>query len=77
LFDLDLSEEDRNSRIQEITDYYSKLLNTQYKTLNSALGNNQKLYEEDWNWYNILIGYRISADQDYIDKFEETWLGKQ
>lgn len=73
----ELSEEERNSRIAELQEYYIARMQVYYDTLDSALIHNRELYEQDWKWYNELTGYRISADQDYIDKFEETWVAGQ
>jgi hypothetical protein len=40
--------------------------------MEKALGNNRNLYENDWTEYSKATGYKISADEEYIDKFEET-----
>jgi len=58
----ELSEEERNSRIAELQEYYIARMQVYYDTLDSALTHNRELYEQDWKWYNELTGYRISAD---------------
>jgi hypothetical protein len=40
--------------------------------MGNALGNNRDLYENEWTEYSKMTGYKISADEDYIDKFNET-----
>lgn len=72
-----LSEKEKQARISELQQYYLQRMQIYYNTLNTALNNNREVYEKDWTAYNQLIGYRISADKDYIDKFNETWLGQQ
>lgn len=57
------------SRLQE---YYNGQRNYHLDELNKALINNQSTYSQDWTWYSEYSGYKISADKDYIDNFEET-----
>lgn len=73
----ELTEEERNAKVAELQEYYLARMQVYYDTLDSALEHNRELYTEDWQWYNELTGYRISADEDYIDKFEETWVAGQ
>jgi len=40
--------------------------------MNNAMDNNRTLYEQDWTAYHEATGYKISADEDYIDRFNET-----
>jgi len=40
--------------------------------MGNAMDNNRTLYEQDWTEYSKATGYKISADKDYIDKFDET-----
>ena len=43
-----------------------------YAELEKATSNNKELYDNDWAAYNALTGYKISADKDFIDDFNET-----
>lgn len=72
-----LSEEEKQARIEELQRYYLARMQVYHDTLGQALDNNKELYNEDWKEYNRLTGYRISADKDYLDEFNKTWMGKQ
>lgn len=52
--------------------YYDEKMNFYYSQLDGALANNRDLYENDWQNYSDLTGYKISADENYVDKFGET-----
>lgn len=52
--------------------YYDQKMDFYYSQLDGALGNNRELYENDWARYSELTGYKISSDENYVDKFEET-----
>lgn len=52
--------------------YYDQKMDFYYSQLDGALGNNRELYENDWQRYHDLTGYKISDDENYVDKFEET-----
>ena len=73
--DTSLTEEERQAKIEELQQYYLARQQVYYDTLDSALAHNQELYRQDWAEYNRLTGYRISADEDYVDNFNETWMG--
>ena len=34
--------------------------------------NNKNTYEEDWNNYSKITGYKISKNEEYVDSFDET-----
>jgi hypothetical protein len=40
--------------------------------MDNATNNNRSLYENEWRAYSEMTGYKISADEEYLDKFEET-----
>jgi hypothetical protein len=46
-------------------DYYGNQLGI-------AIDNNNVLYETDWKNYSKATGYKISANEDFIDNFNET-----
>ena len=66
----------QDEMIAETEAYYSELMGITTSELELALGYNKDLYEKDWASYNKYTGYKISADQNYIDKFDETILGE-
>lgn len=69
-----LSMEERMAKVQETTAFYQDQMGYYLDELGLVLGENQILYEEDWAKYSELTGYKISADEDYIDHFNETAL---
>ena len=72
--DQTLSVEEQNALIDEIMAHYNEQFNFYTSELELALDNNRELYETDWKNYSDLTGYKISADEDYLDKFTETQL---
>ena len=70
--DQTLSMEEKQAMIDEYTEYYTAKFQAYASELELVLDNNALLYQEDWLKYSELTGYRISADEQYIDKFEET-----
>ena len=69
------STEDYYKEIQRIQDKYSDQLAHRESELNKAISNNSDLYSQDWANYSEATGYKISADQDWVDSFRETTLG--
>lgn len=75
MLDETLSAEERMAKLQEVTAFYQEQMGYYTEQLNFVLGENQILYEEDWAKYSELTGYKISANEDYVDNFNETALG--
>lgn len=71
-----LSMEERMIKVDETSKYYSDLMDIYSSQLQIALGENGILYEQDWQRYSELTGYKISKEQDFIDKFGETKLAQ-
>lgn len=72
--DTTLSTEEYEAKVAEITQYYEGQLGYYSDELSGVLGNNQTLYETDWQKYSEATGYKIAADKDYVDDFRETNL---
>ena len=72
--DTTLSTEEYEAKVAEITQYYEGQLGYYSDELNGVLGENQRLYETDWQKYSEATGYKIAADKDYVDDFRETNL---
>ena len=72
--DLTLSEEERLIKLTEAQAFFNERESQLTGELAIVLGENQTLYEQDWTAYSNLTGYKISLDENYIDKFEETQL---
>lgn len=70
------SYEEYQAAVEQIRSDYTERVEALSSQLAKALGNNQKLYETDWTEYSKAAGYKISADKDYIDRFEETVLSQ-
>lgn len=70
--DQTLTDEERRLRIQETQEHYQAMHQYVVTQLGYSLDNAKLLYEEDWSNYNILTGYKISKDEEWIDSFEET-----
>ena len=66
------SYEEYKAAIDACNEYYSKKLNQTYSQMNIVLNENKRLYQEDWSSYSAATGYKISEDERFIDKFEET-----
>ena len=74
MMDETLSAEEKMARVQEVTTFYQEQMNYYMDELELVLGENQVLYEEDWAKYSELTGYKMSANEDYVDNFNETAL---
>lgn len=68
------SEEEYLARLAEIQDYYTQKMDALSGQINNALGNNKEIYENDWKAYSEATDYKISANERYIDSWNETQL---
>ena len=68
----DLTDEEFEKRKKEIQDYYLAKMDYYTRQLKIVLENNNYLYNTDWQNYSTATGYKISANEDFIDSFEET-----
>ena len=66
------SYEEYQEAVETIRRDYTKRIQTLSQQMNNAIDNNRTLYEQDWTAYHEATGYKISADEDYIDRFNET-----
>lgn len=66
------SYQEYEAEVNRIREHYSKLRDQQLQQMTNATRNNRTLYEEDWTEYSKHTGYKISADENYLDKFNET-----
>ena len=69
-----LTYEEKKELIAETTEYYLERINFYSDQLGISFDNNSQLYEKDWQEYHDKTGYKISANEDYIDSWEETSL---
>lgn len=70
--DQTLSDEERYLRIMELQDYYQGMYDYVVSQLGESLDQSKILYEEDWNNYSKLTGYKISLNQEWVSSFDET-----
>lgn len=63
------------AEVKRIQDQYAGSLQNQQNELDKSMMNNQDLYNQDWQAYSEMTGYKISAAQDWADNFSETTLG--
>ena len=74
--DMALTEEERQAKLEETTEFYR----SQYEYLGQQLGvatdNAKWLYENDWNNYAIATGYKISNNAKWVDNFNETIIAQ-
>lgn len=69
-----LSMEEQQAMIDEVTAHYTEKFSGYAGELELVLDNNAVLYENDWTLYSERTGYKISADEEYVDRFNETAL---
>lgn len=62
-----------DDEVQRITNFYLSQADIYNSQFNNALGNATDTYSF-WEEYNIRTGYSISANEDWVNSFEETQL---
>ena len=66
------TQEEYLAEVERIQTAAIELQNRITEQWQGALDNNRDLYENDWQEYHNLTGYKISIDAEYLDKFKET-----
>ena len=66
------SDEEYYAKVNELTNYYTGQRNYYLDETNKGIQNNKELVENDWANYSAATGYKMSADSDYVDSFNET-----
>lgn len=66
------TQEEYEKGVAEITEKYKTLMEYKQQQMQNVLSNNRDLYMNDWKSYSEATGYKLSADEDYLDKWEET-----
>lgn len=66
------TQEEYEKGVAEITEKYKTLMEYKQQQMQNVLSNNRDLYMNDWKSYSEATGYKLSADADYLDKWEET-----
>lgn len=72
--DSTLTTEARKEQIESLKEWYQQMLDFYTQQENNTLENNRHLWEVEWREYSDKTGYKISADENYVDKYEDTTL---
>ena len=73
--DSSLSKEDKEARLQETQAYYQRMAEIMSDQLGIALNKNSELYNKDWLDYSKNTGYKISMEEEYQTKLDDTYTG--
>ena len=71
-----LTEAEKKERIKQLGDYYYQRTKIVSSQLDKGYANNRGLYFDDWTDYSKTTGYKISAEEDYLNWFETGYLGR-
>ena len=70
------TEEKYQAEVQRITDHYTTQMEYYNSEMNKVLDNNKILYEQDWTNFNKYTGYKISAEENYVTRWNQTILSQ-
>lgn len=70
------TEEKYQAEVQRITDHYTSQMEYYNSEMNKVLGNNKTLYEQDWTNFSKYTGYKLSAEENYVTKWNQTVLSQ-
>ena len=70
------TEEKYQAEVQRITEHYTAQMEYYNSEMNKVLGNNKTLYEQDWTNFSKYTGYKLSAEENYITKWNQTVLSQ-
>lgn len=68
--------EEYYAEIDRVTQFYTDQILYYQSEMQSSIDRNKELYEEDWEAYNRITGYKISANENFITSWKETMLGQ-
>jgi hypothetical protein len=72
--DTSLTAEERMVKLNELNEFYDQKMKFYMSEAELWQENSSRLYEEDWSAYAAATGYKISAEEDWVDHWEETQL---
>lgn len=61
---------------QRVLEYYADQERFLIQQIEIAIGNSAEIYKVDWEKYAEKTGYKISANEDWVDSWEETVLAQ-
>lgn len=70
------TEEKYQAEVQRITDHYTAQMEYYNSEMNKVLDNNKTLYEQDWTNFSKYTGYKISAEENYVTRWNQTVLSQ-
>ena len=70
------TEEKYQAEVQRITDHYTTQMEYYNSEMNKVLDNNKTLYEQDWTNFSKYTGYKISAEENYVTRWNQTILSQ-
>ena len=70
------TEEKYQAEVQRITEHYTAQMEYYNNEMNKVLGNNKTLYEQDWTNFSKYTGYKLSAEENYVTKWNQTVLSQ-
>lgn len=70
------TEEKYQAEVQRITAHYTTQMEYYNSEMNKVLDNNKTLYEQDWTNFNKYTGYKISAEENYVTRWNQTVLSQ-
>jgi hypothetical protein len=73
--DSSLNQEDKENRLRETQEYYQRMADIMSDQLGIALNRNSELYTKDWLDYSKNTGYKISKEEEYQTKLQNTYTG--
>jgi len=70
------SYEEYMEAVNAVEEHYGALMDYNMEQLGIVFDEQTRLYDDDWAKYSEATGYKISADENYINKWTETALHK-
>ena len=72
--DTSLTAEERMVQLNDLNEYYDEKMKFYISEAQLWAQNSQTLYEQDWTNYAAATGYKISAEDEWLDHWNETQL---
>ena len=72
--DTSLTAEERMVKLNELNEFYDQKMKFYMSEAKLWQENSSRLYEEDWSAYAAATDYKISAEEDWLDHWDETQL---
>lgn len=72
--DTSITAEERMAKLDEVSKYYNEKMDFYMSEVQLWEQNSQELYDKDWKNYSDATGYKISAEDEWLDHWNETQL---